>query len=171
MQRKLIGDIFKLVQALGFVSVLFSGAVLADRQVESKAQDAPFEIKTIELFVLSGTPVIRLDQGDYPGVKAVIHVVDEVEQIVDPINARLAQIRGETEAEMERKARVILDPLTGSVEFQTRLQRAYLSKLQAERYQLQSYPAAVVNQGAALVLDGTDFNYVIDLLKSKGVAK
>jgi hypothetical protein len=119
------------------------------------------KIQTIELFVKSGTAIVRLDEQDYPNIKTVVHVVDEADLIL----ARLNKILKTTTIEAE--ARKLAAPYIQDPEFMVQLKRAHLAQLQAQRYQLNQYPAAVINKGEGLVLGESDMNYIVDFVRSK----
>lgn len=129
------------------------------------AQEDVSSIKEIELFVKSGTAIVRLDEQRYPDIKAVIHVVDEVDMIQDRLNQLLKKTT------IESEARKLVAPFFRDPEFMTRFKRAYMAQLQAKRYQLREYPSAVINRGEGLVLGDVDMNSVVERVQQRGLRK
>ncbi len=139
-----------------FVLIISAGATL-----NVFAQELVNQVKTIELFVKSGTGIVRLDQEQYPNVKAVLHVVDESDLIEAKLNTLLKTVT------TEKKAKALVQPYFQDPEFVARLQRAHLAKLQAERYRLNQYPVAVINKGEGLVLGFFDMNEIVEFVNQK----
>jgi len=145
-----------------FVLMLSLGATFNVLALEPKAIH---KVETIELFVMSGTAIVRLDEKAYPGVKAVLHVVDES----DLIKAQLNQMLKQEKLNVESEAKAFLAPYFQDPEFMMQIQRAYLAKMQAKRYQLTSYPSAVINRGVGLVSGDADMNSIVEFVNSRGL--
>lgn len=164
-RKKRGGKSVNLGQCLGvFVGsiLLFTGSVF-NVFAQGQGLMGQNKVQTIELFVESGTGIVRLDERVYQNVKWSVHVVDEADQIKASLNELIKNIKNEAEA------RELVQPYFKDPEFVARLKRAHLAKLQAERYRLKTYPSAVINRGEGLVSGYVDMNLIVDLVNQKGV--
>lgn len=136
---------------------------------ESKMTEAGIvhKVEIIELFVTSGTAIVRLDEQDYPNIKAVVHVIDEIELIKLQFN----QLLKTKKINNELDAQTLVEPYFKDPDFMMRIKRAYMAKMQAKRYQLKSYPAAVINRGEGLVSGDVDMNFIVEFVNQKGLKK
>jgi Ribonuclease G/E len=147
-----------------FILMISVGAIFSvlSQSVHAETETNLAKIQTIELFVKSGTAIVRLDEQDYPNIKAIVHVVDEADLILAQLN-KILKI-----TTVEAEARKLAAPYIQDPEFIAQLKRAHLAQLQAQRYQLREYPSAVINRGEGLVLGDVDMNSIVDLVSRKG---
>ncbi len=156
-EKMILGQsIFILMVSVGAIFSVLSQSVHAETETNLA------KIQTIELFVKSGTAIVRLDEQDYPNIKAVVHVVDEADVMLDRLNKLLQKTT------IEAEARKLAAPFFQDPAFMERLKRAHLAQLQAQRYQLREYPSAVINRGEGLVLGDVNMNSIVDLVSRKG---